>query len=144
MKKISLFVTLFFVMLSSVSLAEEPRNWTSRQGTTIEATLLEFKNGEATLQRSDGRILTAKLGQLSQEDQDYLTQREQKPIAASPGSSGTAVEVFAVSVTKEIPSNTRGKRQVTSRNVSPQTTGACAKYAHNVNDLGRSSTQKRL
>jgi len=57
-----------------------PRTWTDNTGEfTIEATLLGFKDGQVSLKRSDGRVVTLPLERLSQADQEFVKKVTAKP-----------------------------------------------------------------
>ncbi len=49
------------------------REWTDSSGTfTVEAELLDFKDGKVRLKKANGKILTLPLEKLSQEDQEFV------------------------------------------------------------------------
>ncbi|MEE2935889.1 MAG: SHD1 domain-containing protein, partial [Planctomycetota bacterium] len=64
------------------------RKWTSSDGKfSIEAELVEAKDGNVRLKRQDGKVITVPVSQLSKADRDYLSsiaKPEKKPEAAKP------------------------------------------------------------
>lgn len=51
-----------------------PRVWADKTGQfKVEATLVEFKDGQVSLRRTDGTVVTLPLERLSKADQDYVT-----------------------------------------------------------------------
>ena len=58
----------------------EPRTWTDSTGKfKIEATLLDLKDGQVTLERADGRIITMPLERLNKADQNIIKRATAKP-----------------------------------------------------------------
>ena len=97
MKKFVL-LALFFALFSFAS--ADARIWTSRNGKTIEAELVEFKDGVAKLKKKDGAVVSVKQDLLSQEDVDYLNQQNSPEKSSE---AETRLDVFAISVAKEMP-----------------------------------------
>jgi hypothetical protein len=60
------------VSISAETTVHPYRTWTSTQGTTIEARLVRFSGGQATLERRNGSALRVKPSQLSADDRQYL------------------------------------------------------------------------
>jgi hypothetical protein len=55
--------------------AEEPRTWASQDGKhKTEAGFVGFSRGKVRLLKTDGKTIDVPLGQLSEEDQDYVAQ----------------------------------------------------------------------
>ena len=63
------------------------RNWKTRTGTQIKATLVEMSKGYVALRKEDGSIVRYYLSNLSQEDQDYI-----KTVFASSSTNATSAE----------------------------------------------------
>lgn len=106
MKIMKFFIPFLVIFLVISSVTAETRTWTSRQGTPIEATLVEFTEDAVKLKKPDGTVMTVKPSQLSQADRDFLSKQKEnavRPAASEDNSSDTKIEVFAVSVSKEIP-----------------------------------------
>ena len=65
------------VLLIALLLAASPasaRKWTSSSGKfTVEAKLVEVKDGNVQLKRRDGKIITVPVSKLSKADRDYLS-----------------------------------------------------------------------
>ena len=56
------------------------REWTDRSGKhRIEATLVELADGSVRLKKSDGKVITVSLDQLSQADRDFLANESGPP-----------------------------------------------------------------
>ena len=69
-------VGLLLVMATPVS----ARKWTSNDGKfSVEAELVEVKDGNVRLKRQNGEIITVPLTNLSKADRDYLSSVGQKP-----------------------------------------------------------------
>lgn len=100
-------ITVILVLLLTISpLFAETRTWTSNKGKTIEAELAEFQGDAVKLKKADGSVITVRLNQLSETDRDFLTRTKEEPAGKTntkADSSDTQLEVFAVSVSKEIP-----------------------------------------
>jgi hypothetical protein len=61
----------------AVTKTESLRTWNSDDGkSSVEATLLEVKDGQAVLRRADGRTVRVPLSRLSDADQDYARSRQ--------------------------------------------------------------------
>ena len=101
------FLAVFFsvFLLTAVyGVAQESkmRVWTSSQGTTVEAELVEYQNGVAKLRNKAGKTISVKATQLSQTDQDFLNQSsEPAKTVADPGKP--PFEVVGVAVAKPLP-----------------------------------------
>jgi tetratricopeptide (TPR) repeat protein len=48
------------------------RNWTDKEGRIVEARLIHYQNGQATIERADGRKFTFASSVLSEVDQEYI------------------------------------------------------------------------
>jgi len=97
---------LFVFMLFAVHGAAQEskmRTWTSTQGSTIEAELVKYENGVATLRNQNGRTLSVKITQLSRPDQDFLNQLSAGTDSAVP-SGKPPYEIVCVMVGKPLPS----------------------------------------
>lgn len=55
-----------------------PRTWTSRKGTTVEATLERFEGSSVSLLTGDGRSLLIRIADLDPDDQAYLADEYRK------------------------------------------------------------------
>lgn len=65
---------------------EEWRTWTSKAGTTIEASVVSIDGDSVTLKRKDdGNPLTVKIDQLSDEDRTFLEDSQKPPATSVPG-----------------------------------------------------------
>lgn len=65
--------------------AAKPRTWTDSTGKfSVEATLADIKDGQATLKRTDGRTVTLPVERLSQADQDYLKELQKAAAESNP------------------------------------------------------------
>ncbi|MDB4673370.1 SHD1 domain-containing protein [Verrucomicrobiales bacterium] len=77
----SYVVAIILVLLAPVfSGAAEPelRTWTSTSGSKMEARFLSLQQGVITLVRSNGKRLTLKVAQLSEEDQVFVKDLQKK------------------------------------------------------------------
>ena len=79
MKK-KLITVLFLSLLSAFSVLadQEFRNWTNKDGNSIEAKFIKFKDAKIEIRRKDGFTFTLDPSTLSQEDQDYLTELKKR------------------------------------------------------------------
>jgi hypothetical protein len=77
-RKKKLITVLFLSLLSAFSvLADQDfRNWTNKDGNSIEAKFIKFKDAKIEIRRKDGFTFTLDPSTLSQEDQDYLKELE--------------------------------------------------------------------
>ena len=64
---------LFF---SDIKAVEEFRSWTNKDGNSIEAKFIKFKEEQIEIRRRDGFTFTLDPSTLSQDDQDYLAELE--------------------------------------------------------------------
>lgn len=106
-----LLCAVSIVFLSTLCVAaEESRTWTDASGKfSVEAKLLEFKNGEAILLTNDGRKLTLQADVLSNTDQAYLKNMADNPFSGGEKVSDEPTGLFAKSYEiAELP--TVGKR----------------------------------
>lgn len=79
MKRKKKLITVFFLILLSafsVLADQEFRNWTNKDGNSIEAKFIKFKDAKIEIRRKDGFTFTLDPSTLSQEDQDYLKELE--------------------------------------------------------------------
>ena len=71
------------------------RTWTDKTGKhTVEAELVEVKDGEAVLKKTDGKVVRVPVARLSKADQKYLEslgKADQKPADDSPVTQPAAV-----------------------------------------------------
>ena len=59
------------------------RKWTNKTGSfSVEAELVEAKDGSVKLKKPNGKIITMPVSELSKADRNYLTERAKKPRAA--------------------------------------------------------------
>jgi predicted peptidase len=85
-----------------VAVPAQSRTWTSSDGRTIEAELVQWKDGKVTLKRTaDNRIVTLKLDALSELDQAYLLEQASKPAPTAELKPVVAKDMFADRVTGE-------------------------------------------
>ena len=79
-RKKKLITVLFLSLLSSFSvLADQDfRNWTNKDGNSIEAKFIKFKDAKIEIRRKDGFTFTLDPSTLSQEDQDYLKELKKR------------------------------------------------------------------
>ena len=75
--------------------------WTSSDGRTLEAELVEYKDGVAKLQRPNGTVVSVKKEQLSQADQDFLENLSQTEPPSLP--LEVKMEPHAISIAKKMP-----------------------------------------
>ncbi|GAA5480999.1 hypothetical protein [Haloferula sargassicola] len=81
-----------------MSAEEEWRTWTSTAGTSLEARVVSAEGDQVTLERKGGGSLKVKLGQLSQEDRDFLAEwRKPKNAVGEPRVEGVDAEPGQVS-----------------------------------------------
>ena len=67
------FLLLIFIAKQGLAQEELPsRIWTSSSGTTIKASLIDTKVDAVELRKSNGKTLTVKLSQLSEEDRAFV------------------------------------------------------------------------
>jgi len=95
------------VLFLLVPLFLQAKIWTSSDGRTLEAELVEYKDGVAQLKRPDGRTITIKKEQLSQADQDFL--ENLSSVKHDPLPLGAKMEVHAISVAKKMPPGEKGQ-----------------------------------
>ena len=69
--KISLFLALLAFLFTSFASAEM-RKWTSTQGSTIEAELVDYSDRVVVLRSAQGRKISLRIDQLSQTDQAFV------------------------------------------------------------------------
>ena len=80
------FALMLLVGLLLVATPVSARKWTSSDGKfSVEAELVEAKDGNVRLKRQDGKVITVPVSKLSKADQDHLSsiaKPEKKPEAA--------------------------------------------------------------
>jgi len=77
-----LFVALLYLAMSSTVWS---RTWTDTSGRyTIEADLVEIKDGKAVLKKADGEVVAVPIDRLSRDDRQYLASLRQPDSAAAP------------------------------------------------------------
>lgn len=69
--------TLLFSLGFAPRCAAEVREWTSAKGSTIEAELLSKTDTHLTLRKASGKEITLAIKQLSDADQDYLSELDE-------------------------------------------------------------------
>jgi hypothetical protein len=58
---------------SAFNPSKPARLWTDQTGKyTVEATLEDYKNGELSLRKADGKVVNIPLERMSREDQDFV------------------------------------------------------------------------
>jgi len=95
-----IFATMLLFLVPTFTQA---RIWTSSNGRTLEAELVEYKDGVAQLKRADGTIVSVRKNQLSQADQNFLeagVTTNVEPVSLTPVAK---LETHAISVTKKTP-----------------------------------------
>ena len=65
---------LFGLSFSAAMALEDFRNWTNKDGNSIEAKFIKFKGDKIEIRRKDGFTFTLDPLTLSKEDQEYLTE----------------------------------------------------------------------
>jgi hypothetical protein len=76
---VSFFLFALILGSSSAVAAEEvPRTLTSREGTSIKAWIRKVENGQITIRKEDGRVMTFPLDRLCEEDRASLGKMEAK------------------------------------------------------------------
>lgn len=81
MKASFLLTSLTFLIISFAS--AEMRKWTSNQGSTIEAELVEYSNRVVVLRSTQGRKISLRIDQLSQSDQAFVLEANKEVPAAA-------------------------------------------------------------
>ena len=97
---------LGIVLLFFIPLFLQAKIWTSSDGRTLEAELVEYKDGVAQLKRPDGRTVAVKKEQLSQADQAFLENlslENLSQVEPQPLPLGAKLSVHSISVSKEMP-----------------------------------------
>jgi len=76
-KKLLTTIGVLFALFASPAIAlEDFRNWSNKDGNSIEAKFIKFKEEKIEIRRRDGFTFTLDPSTLSQEDQDYLKELE--------------------------------------------------------------------
>lgn len=84
-------VAVVAVLLVCAIHAAEQRTWTDNTGKfSVEAELVEVKDGQAVLKRSDGKTVSVPVNRLSKADQEYVQKQGEKLAAVWPVASATA------------------------------------------------------
>ena len=78
MKNTSILFLILFFCATTAWAEEEKTQWTSAAGTAIEATMLLEDGDSITLKKADGKTITVKLDQLSEEDQKWVKALREK------------------------------------------------------------------
>ena len=102
---LSMFLSVFLLFAVRGGAQESKmRTWTSSQGTTVEAELMEYQNGIAKLRNKEGKTISVKASQLSQADQNFLNQSPTPAKTVNgPGGKQPSFEVVGVTVAKPLP-----------------------------------------
>jgi|GEM_PF-961995 len=75
-------LSVFFILLFSISSFAEMRTWTSSSGKTLEAELQRVSGTKAYLKRADGKTIPFPISKLSKLDRDFL--KSQSSTSTSP------------------------------------------------------------
>lgn len=67
-----LYSNICFVILLFTLQVADARTWTSQAGSSLEADMIKMQDGKIRLRSPEGQIFETAIGNLSQEDQDYL------------------------------------------------------------------------
>ena len=70
------FCVTSILFFSDIKAVEEFRSWTNKDGNSIEAKFIKFKEEKIEIRRRDGFTFTLDPSTLSQDDQDYLAELE--------------------------------------------------------------------
>ena len=73
---LTIFCVTSILFFSDIKAVEEFRSWTNKDGNSIEAKFIKFKEEQIEIRRRDGFTFTLDPSTLSQDDQDYLAELE--------------------------------------------------------------------